>query len=137
VIWVESFIQKEKLLSQDLLHGFPLGQLVDQLVHVTDLARGGVFDLLHADAADQPLDQPACRIHTRGFGEEGLQVDLFFDLSFHFSLAVTGQPADDLIHLCPGAPFSLRLGNVEGMDARECIGIDSWLCHEFNFNRKK
>src|SRR5687767_11954222 len=65
-------VPRARSASQDLAHRLALGELVDQLVQVTDVAHQGVLDLLDADAADRPGDQRRIRVELR-VGEELLE----------------------------------------------------------------
>lgn len=56
------------LSSQNFLHRFPLCQLVDQLIQVSDFPHKRVLNLLHPDAADHTLrhfakDKPKSRLN--------------------------------------------------------------------------
>ena len=64
--------------SQDLVHRFSLGQLVDQLVQVADFPHQGFLDLLDPDAANDALDQGSQGIDTRRLRKEGFKVRLLF-----------------------------------------------------------
>ena len=49
-------------LPQDLFHGFPPGQLIHQLIQITDLPHQRLFDLLHPYTAYNALDLISGRI---------------------------------------------------------------------------
>src|SRR5687768_3273059 len=49
-----------------------LRQHIDELVQLTDLLHQPIFNLLHAHAADDALDQGSTWMHARRLREEGL-----------------------------------------------------------------
>lgn len=104
---------------QNLLHRLPLRQLIDQLVQPPNLLHQRVGDFFDADAADDALDLRGVGMEGGGFGEEGLEVGLPFDLPLQAGGAVAGQPADDLVDFRPRAVFAFRLLDVERIDLGE------------------
>ena len=67
-------------LAQHLLHRLALGQLVDELVEVADLAHQRLLDVLDPLAADQALDFVTRGIEPGSLGEERLEVGRLSDL---------------------------------------------------------
>src|SRR5690606_13532915 len=61
-------------------------------------------------------------MEPRGFVEKCLEVGLARDLVVESGRVVSGQPADQLVHLMFGAPFPLRLLDVHRVDLRELDG---------------
>src|SRR3546814_18466587 len=63
------------LSPQYLRHRLPLGEFVDQLVEIAQLAHQRLFDSLDTDAANHPRDQRPRRVELRGRGKEVLERD--------------------------------------------------------------
>src|SRR5688572_28462626 len=124
-----------RLLPKDLLHGPALGQLIHELVQVTDVAHQRVLDLLDAHAADGARDLAGVWIEAGRLVEEGLEVALPFDLFRQRLPAVARQPADDLVHLLLLPPLLLRLLHVEGIDAGKGHGEDPVVLHGYCTSR--
>jgi hypothetical protein len=111
--------RRDASLPQDLLHRLSLRQLVDELVEVADLSHQRVFNVFHAHAAHNALDQRAVRMDPGRLGEEGLEVALPFDLPPQPRPVVTRQPADDLIDFFLRAVLAFRLLDVQRVHLRE------------------
>jgi hypothetical protein len=74
----------------------------------------------------------ALQLAQRGrFVQEGLEVRLSFDLLREGVRTVARQPADDVVHLLPRAPFHFGLPDVVGIYAGKGSGEDSVLLHGF------
>src|SRR5699024_4747451 len=58
------------LRSENFSHRLPLGQLVHQLVQVSDFPHQRVLDLFDPDAADLPGDPDPVRIQGRSLAEK-------------------------------------------------------------------
>src|SRR5690606_33307297 len=114
---------------QDLVHRLTPGEFVDQLVEVADFAHQRLFDIFDPDAADHPLDQAARAVHRGSLAKKVAQICLGRDQLLELLLAVTRQPADDLVDLGLGAPLALRLGDIMRIDAREAVLIDPLAPH--------
>ena len=87
-----------RLFAEDLFHRLALGEFVDEFVEVADLAHHRLLNLLHADAANDPGDQKARRVHLRRMREEILEARLLRKLGFQRGLAVAGlsvTPVED------------------------------------------
>src|SRR5215213_8823985 len=107
------------LLSQDLLHGPTLRKFIHELVQVPDVAHERVLDLLDSNAADDAGDHAGIGMQRWRFAEEGLEVFLSFNLLRELPRAVARQPADDVVHLLPPAPFHFGLLDVVWIYAGE------------------
>jgi hypothetical protein len=79
-----------RLVTKDALHLLSLGQLVHELVEVTDLLHQWVIDLFDAHAADDASDQLDVRVQLGSFGEERLEIDLRVDRVLELLAGVAG-----------------------------------------------
>jgi hypothetical protein len=116
--------------SQDLVHRLSLGQLIDQLVQVTDFPHRRLLDILDPDAAYDAFDQGSQGIDERRLRKEGFKVRLLFQLSFQLLLTIACQSGDDLVDLSLRPSLLLRLRNVQRVHPCEAHRIDSVLFHE-------
>lgn len=96
-----------------------LGQLIHQIVHVSNLPHQRVPDLFDANAADDAGDLAGVGMERWRLAKKCLEVGLPLDLLRECLRAVARQPADDLVNLAPLAPLLLRLlENTTGPCAR-------------------
>jgi hypothetical protein len=99
-------------VPQNLLNRLSLGELVDKLVEIADLALQRLPDILNPIAANRTGDERPRRVQGRRVREECLEVGIPLDLRFQARLRITGKPADDLVDLLPRPPFRLRLADI-------------------------
>ena len=92
-------------------HGLALGQLIHQLVQVTDFLHQRVFNGLYLYSADGSGDQLPVWVGSRGISEEISVGDAAFHQRVQLFLTVPSEPAGDLIHLRPGTAFFLCFGH--------------------------
>src|SRR5690606_15049968 len=104
--------------AQNFLHRLALGELVDELVEITNLAHQGLLDVFDTDAADDASDERPGRIEPR-FPEERLEVGLRREPRFELLLIVAREPTNDLVDLGLRTPLLLGLRYVERIHARE------------------
>ena len=104
---------------QDLLHRAPLSQLIDQLVHVTDVAHERILNLMDTHATDGAGDELTVRVERRCLSEELLKRAPVL-LSLHQAdSVVASQPGQDLGELGLPASLALDLGEIERVDVRK------------------
>src|SRR5262249_40884833 len=106
-------------LPQDFVHGLALGQLIHQLVQVTNLLHELILDVFYPIAADHAGDLRDVRVDSWCPGEESFEVDPLVDLLLQRLFIVAREPLDDGMHLLLGTTLLLRLGDVMRIDARE------------------
>src|SRR5579871_1839814 len=85
-----NFRTKTTLLPQDLLQGFSLRQLIDQLVQIANFPHERFFDVLDPNPAYQALYQRPCRIQLRRLCEERFEGFSALELRIELLLAVSG-----------------------------------------------
>jgi hypothetical protein len=67
-------------LSKNLLHGLAFGELIDELVQLSNPLHQWIFDLFHADAAYHASGERPVRMDRWRSGKEGFEVSPLFDL---------------------------------------------------------
>jgi len=60
----------------NLVHRLALGEFINQLVEVPNLAHQRVFDFLNPNATDNPFNERHLGVQCRRFGKEGREVIL-------------------------------------------------------------
>src|SRR5688572_22710951 len=120
------------LLSQDLLHGPAFRQLIDQLVQVPDIAHERILDLLDSHAADDTGDPAGVRMQRWRFAEERREIRFSLNVLRQRPRGVACQPADDFVHLLPGASLGLGFPDVVRIYAGKGCGEDTMLLHGFD-----
>jgi len=116
-------------LAQDLVHRLPLCKLTDEFVQIANLAHERVFDLFHAQPADNAFDKRSFGIELRRVGKESLEVAFDLDLVPKFCLGLACQPADDAIDFLLRAVLAFCLLNVHWVNAN--VGFLSFASREY------
>ena len=104
----------DRLLAQQPVHCFALGQLVNELVQVAYFLHQRVLDFLHPHAANPAGDEPAVWVGGRGIGEKCSIGGGLLDLGFNLFLAVSGEPAITLSTSSLVQPFLTALFTSRG-----------------------
>src|SRR3546814_18733556 len=93
------------LSPQYLRHRLPLGEFVDQLVEIAQLAHQRLFDSLDTDAANHPRAQRPRRVELRRRGKDVLESRALRQLRLKRRLTIARQPEENRVDLGPGAPL--------------------------------
>src|SRR5262249_958492 len=121
---------RKPLFAQNLLHGFALGELVDELVQIADFPHGFVLDFFHPNAADHACNQARVRLEARRLGIERLNVNFPVDCFLQAFRRMPGEPADYFVHFRLRPTFALGFLYVHRIDARKahCVETRFGLC---------
>jgi hypothetical protein len=103
---------------QNLLHGLAFGKFIDQFIQVAHLFHEGILNFRQFHPADAARDERALWIERGGFRKEVFEIRAPLEVGFQRLLRISGQPANDFIHLGRCSALFLRLCDV--------VGVCSW-----------
>jgi len=100
------------LSSQYLFHRLTPGQLLNQLIHITDFLHEGIFNFLYPISADYAGNFAHIGIHLRRTRKKIFDSSSLLNMRFKGCQLVTGKPADNSIYLFLRTVLFLGLGNI-------------------------
>ena len=101
----------QRLLPQNLFHGFALGQFVHQFVQIPDFLHQWVLNGFHFDAADTALDQVAIFVQAGGILEKVAVGKVTFQKMVQVGSGIPGKPGGNFVYFRSGTAFSFCFGN--------------------------